>query len=272
MEFKKWLEMSSLRDILKNVPQSAIWHSEGDVFTHTRLVRKTLPVAIKMFEKARSEETFSNLSSVSSEDIMLLKIIAWLHDIGKRSVSGYKYPDKTIEPLSNFPGYTAKQLMSPEFGPGKWTAHGHEGPEHYEPQIKKLGPKWQSILDNLSPEDKEIVWFVVPKHMEFTEKGLSRHIKQTIDIDGKFIPDRKIKIWIVFKLMDLMGRGSGMDVASGEEFLNVLIKVAEEKKRKNLRKKVEPDNPEDFAKYLQAKGLSPEAIQTAVQGKFLGRI
>jgi hypothetical protein len=127
-------------------------------------------------------------------------------------------------------------------------------------------------LDNLSPEDKEIVWFVVPKHMDFSEKGVSRHIKQAIDIDGKFNSDRKIKLWIVFKLMDLMGRGSGLDVASGEAFLNALIKVAEDKKRKNLRKKVEPDNPEEFAKYLQAKGLPPEVIQTAMKGKFLGRI
>ncbi|MCK9458368.1 MAG: hypothetical protein M0R80_01845 [Proteobacteria bacterium] len=273
MEFKNWLEMSSLRDILKNVPQSAQWHPEGSVFLHTRLVRKALPVAVKMFEKARGEEAFSNLPSVSDGDIMLLRILAWLHDVGKASTAGYKYPDNTIKPLSDFPGHTVKQMMSPDFGPGKWTAHAHEDPEHYEPQIKKLGNKWQSILDNLSPEDKEIVWFVVPKHMEFSEKGLSRHIKASIGIDGKFAPDRKIKIWIVFKLMDLMGRGSGLDIESGKSFLEILMNVAEEKMRKSLRTKpVEPNTPEEFAKYLLAKGVKPDVVQAAVRGKFAAYI
>ena len=271
MGFRRFIEMSSLRDLLKDIPQSARWHGEGSVLKHTLLVRKALPIAVDMFEKARQEEAFSNLPPIGNGDIMLLRIIAFLHDVGKSNpkITAYKYPDSTIKPLSDFPGYTAKQMMSPDFGPGKWTAHAHEDPENYEPQIKKLGSKWQSILDNLSTEDKEIVWFVVPKHMEFNEKGLSRHIKASIGVDGKFAPDRKIKIWIVFKLMDLMGRGSGLDIESGKSFLEILMNVAEEKRRKNLRTKpVEPNTPEEFAKYLLAKGVKPDVVQAAVRGKF----
>jgi hypothetical protein len=270
--FKNWLEMSSLRDLLKNVPQSQQWHPEGSVFAHTQLVRRALSTAVDMFEKIRENELFSELPPVYNEDRRLLKIIAWLHDVGKSSSTGYKYPDGSVEPLSNFYGKIAKELMSPEFGGGKWTAHGHEEPENYEPQIKKLRT-WQNILEKLSPEDKEIVKFVIERHMDFSEKGLSKYIKQGIGIDGKFLPDRKIKIWIVFKLMDLMGRGEGLDMQSGREFLNILIKVAEEKKRKNLRiKPIEPDTPEEFANYLLAKGVKPDMVQAAVRGKFAGRM
>lgn len=46
--------MSLLRSMLRGVPQSPKHHPEGDVYSHVRLVRRSLNDAVKM----RSEQPF----------------------------------------------------------------------------------------------------------------------------------------------------------------------------------------------------------------------
>ncbi len=64
--------MSTLRDNLKGVPQDEEFHPEGDVWTHTRAVRRSLDEAMRMTNVMLTEEQRN-----------LLRVAAWLHDVGK---------------------------------------------------------------------------------------------------------------------------------------------------------------------------------------------
>jgi hypothetical protein len=261
MGFKQWLEMSSLRDTLKQVPQNPNWHSEGDVYAHTRLVRQALPTAVQMFEKVRSDTNspFAQLTPVDAADTKILQIAAWLHDLGKASATTYNTPDKTQTPLAAFQGHSVSQLLDPNFqqGKGKWQSIGHEDPQHYIPVLQQLGRPWQNMIEKLSPQDKDCLFFVVDKHMDLQSSMRSALRKQMIQ-NGKFLPDRKNKLWIVFKLMDVMGRGNGTDIASGEEALQKILDAA---KVNNPTPRARPQTAEELRQSLVQKGLSPETIQ-----------
>ena len=275
MGFRNWLEMSTIRDLLTGVPQNPKYHPEGDVWTHVRLVRKSLPAAVQMFEQARAQEgsPFSNFTPVSKQDEDILRLAAWLHDIGKNTATAYTNPDKSRTPWTNqnFQGYSVQQMMSPDFGPGKWQSIGHEEPTHYQPLVKQLGHQWQVMLEKLSPEDKDTLWFVVDRHMDFNEQGITRKMRQmTIGEDGKFLPDRKYKLWIIFKMMDSMGKGGGVDLASGEALLSKIITAALEKKQSKERQsqqQAQPD-PEVLRAQLKQKGLTDRKIAEIIALKF----
>ena len=271
MGFKVWLEMSSLKDLLKGVPQSAKWHPEGAVWNHVRLVRQALPAAVSMFEKVRADKTspFCRFTPVSKQDEDILRLSAWLHDIGKGSATAYTNPDKSRTPLSDFEGFGVEDLMSPDFGQGKWQSIGHETPRHYEPMMGKLGGPWQAMLAKLSPEDKDCLFFVIQKHMDLDSRtGIHKTLRnQMIGGDGKFLNDRKFKLWIIFKLMDVMGRGEGLDRAEGEAAIQMMIASCETKKAVPQPQKA-PQTPQEMQKMLQAKGLPPEQIRQIIAKKF----
>ncbi|NME67236.1 AAA family ATPase [Flammeovirga aprica] len=69
-----WLEE------LKNIPQDAIWHQEGDVFTHTKMVVEAL---LKM-------EDFKDLDSTAQYILFLSTLF---HDIEKRSTTTHEIID-----------------------------------------------------------------------------------------------------------------------------------------------------------------------------------
>ena len=184
---------TKLADILKPVPQSPKHHAEGDVFTHTRMVRSRLPIAIEFVKKEQQNNpnsVFKNLDmNLSANDIKILKLAAWFHDIGKASAT--KVDQET----------------------GKITAHGHESAKHYLPQIERLSGNLKNIYNSLSTVEKDILHFVIDNHMSLNqETGLPRKLWSAIyDDEGNIKNDTKSKLLIIFIIMDRTGRLKAVD-------------------------------------------------------------
>lgn len=269
MRFRKWFEMSSLRDMLSKVPQSPKWHPEGSVFAHTRLVRKALENAIALYQ---SYAPIAGIfGPVNDEDRTILRLAAWLHDTGKTSASAWTHPDGSQTPYTEFPDRNVNQMMSPDFGEpgGKWQSIGHEEPQHYEPQIQKLGSQWQQVLQNLSPQGQELLWYLVQRHMDFGDDGFHKILmNQMFDAQGNVLPERRFKLLIVFKLMDIMGRQGGDPRAI--QLLKSIETVIAEKKGWAARQAARrgPEDREGFTRWLQAKGLPEDQIAAILQNKF----
>lgn len=264
--------MSSLRDLLTGVPQSPRWHPEGDVWAHTRLVRRSLEPAIQAYNASPLSQI---MGPVTGEDTYLLRIAAWLHDAGKSSATAWTNPDDSKTPWTDFQkqGFNVRQMMSPGFGQpdGKWQALGHEDPEHYEPSVNKLGPKWQSILQSLPPEDQNILQFLVQQHMRFGDDGPHASvINQMFDAQGNVVKDRGTKLLFILKLMDNMGR----DVDSGraENLLQSVMSAIEYKRTQAERQAARrgPEDREGFIQWLRAKKLPEDQIATILRNKFGG--
>lgn len=187
MKFIDYVLESSLRKILKVVPQNSKHHSEGDVFTHTRMVRSRLPLALDFInkEKIKQDTIFSNVNTnLTKSEERILKLAAWFHDIGKAS---------------------ATQTDSET---GKITAHGHESPKHYLPMLDKLSGSLKQLYEILTLEEKDILYFVIDNHMSLqVPHGFPRKIYDKIfDENGKIKNEPKAKLLIIFIIMDRTGR------------------------------------------------------------------
>lgn len=187
MKFSTYINEATLRQMLKVVPQNPKHHSEGDVFTHTRMVRSRLPLAMDFIakEKLKPDSIFSNLDlNLSSREMRILKLAAWFHDIGKASASEINQET------------------------GKVTSYGHENAKHYMPMIDKLSGNLKQLFENLTPEEKEILYFVIDYHMSLqVPHGFPRKIYEKIfDDNGKVRNDSKAKLLVIFIIMDRTGR------------------------------------------------------------------
>jgi len=90
---------------MKNVPQDPIWHAEGDVFTHTRMVVDALI-------------NFEEFQSLSDLDKHILVTAALLHDVEKRSTTTEEVIDgktRIISPRHAKKGeFTARAILYKE--------------------------------------------------------------------------------------------------------------------------------------------------------------
>jgi hypothetical protein len=258
MSFKLWLIESSLRDLLKDVPQNPDHHAEGDVFRHTKMVRNSLEIAKRLLEKEQGIFPFSKINfDLSDKEEKILKISAWLHDIGKASattVDGVHWKDA--------PSHT-----------GKISAHQHDQSHHYEPMIDKLGSSWGAIISALTPDEIQDVYFCIDYHMSLGSGSFSKKVSSIIlDQDGNYKNERRVKLLLYIITMDWAGRISGnkggengaIDAIKG--FKNSANKLLEKNKIINSRKKVSIDDPKEFI--LSLKGRPVEIIKKAFQNKF----
>jgi hypothetical protein len=256
--------MSSLRDILKDVPQSAKHHIEGTVWKHIRLVRCALPIAEGMFEEERRKgPPFSDYGHITEYERKLLRAAAWLHDVGKASTTAWTHPDGSKTPWQEL------GVKLPDDG-GRLQSLQHEEPDYYEPVLRQLGIVWQGMYEKTSPEDRDILRFLVDEHMGFVGEKVSRgFVHVLMDDRGVLRSDTRVKLLIVFKLMDVIGRGSMM-VEEGREFLAEISRATERRRRfwaAQLEKNA-PVSREDFVLKLRAKGLTDALIQQAAKGKY----
>ena len=256
--------MSSLRDILKDVPQSAKHHPEGTVLTHVRLVRRALPIAEGLFEEERHKGLpFSDYGPLTGHERKLLRAAAWLHDVGKAATTAWTHPDDSRTPWQELGG------KMPDDG-GRLQSLRHEEPDYYEPVLRQLGIAWQKMYEKTLPEDRDVLRFLVDEHMGFVGEKVSRgFVHVLMDDRGVLRPETRVKLLIVFKLMDVIGRGSMM-VDEGREFL-VEIRRATERRRRFWAAQLEKSIPisrEDFVLKLRAKGLTDALIQQAAKGKY----
>ena len=258
MNFKLWLIESSLRDLLKDVPQNPDHHAEGDVFKHTKMVRNSLSIAEKLLKKEQGIFPFSKINfDLSDKEEKILKICAWLHDIGKASattIDGTHWKDATNKS-------------------GKVSAHQHDQSHHYEPMIDSLGSTWKSILAALSPDEIQDVYFCIDYHMSLGNGVFSKKASSVVfDQDGNYKNERKIKLLLYIITMDWAGRISGskggengaLDAIQG--FKNSAYKLLEKNKIINSKKKTSIDDPREFI--LSLKGKPTEVIKKAFINKF----
>ncbi|UZR96755.1 AAA family ATPase [Chondrinema litorale] len=87
---------------MKDVPQDAIWHAEGDVFTHTKMVVEAM-LSLPEFQELDEQEKHILFAS------------AMLHDVEKRSTTTTEIIDgkqRTVSPKHAKKGeYTARKIL-----------------------------------------------------------------------------------------------------------------------------------------------------------------
>jgi CRISPR/Cas system-associated endonuclease Cas3-HD len=254
MSFKKWFNESSLRDLLSPVPQSPIHHEEGNVFVHTRMVRKSLDLAKSLLEDKSYKFPFTNINfNLSQKEEKILKISAWLHDIGKASAT-------TIDGKHWADG-----------GTGKIQAIGHENPNHYLPNIDKISIA-KKFLNNLSKEELDNVYFAIDHHMSLKNDAFSKKVMNMIlEENGNYKNETKVKLLLYLIVMDWSGRISGQKggMQGGLDAIKGFVNSANIHKDKNKKNKIAINDPYEFLKSLQGK--STEIIVNAFKNKF-GRL
>jgi hypothetical protein len=274
ISFKNWLEMSSLRDLL-NVPQSPVHHPEGDVFTHTRMVRQSMDRAIEVLKEAQkdSNSAFSKLNlSLTPDEINILRLAGWMHDIGKVGATAWTTDTEDRIPWTELPD-------EPDL-PGKgWQSIGHERPEIFEPEMQKLGPHWQKMYKKADEKDRQDLWFIIQNHMTLNKKGFGKHGFDWVDDNGKYKNIRRVKLLLILILMDRLGRGETVDKWDDvPSTLKQMQKTADDKMRKiaYLRHREEEqaelklaiDTPEKMIQWWHKLGKPPHALPGALKGKF----
>lgn len=193
MNFKEYiLKEASLRQILKPVPQNPHHHAEGDVFTHARMVRSRLPHVVEFLksEGLKKESPLSNLDPrLTPSEERVLKMAAWLHDIGKASVTKWN-PEKE-----------------------KLTSYGHERPESYKPQLDRLSGPLKSMYESMPEFELDVLHFVIDNHMSLRPGAgfPKRLLPEIFDDYGKVRNEMKPKLLVMFILMDRTGRLRGED-------------------------------------------------------------
>lgn len=195
MSFREWLDESTLRKLL-DVPQNPQHHGEGSVYIHSKMVLAQLENAIETLQKAqKTTDSLSNLNlNFTPEDKKVLRLAALLHDIGKgptTTIEGKPWKDNPDGDLT-----TAKSI-------------DHESPEHFNSAMRELlkSPLWQKIYNSLSFDDKKDLWFVIRNHMALHDVGFSKRLtNRYMDENGRYRDERRIRLLLVFIIMDRTGR------------------------------------------------------------------
>lgn len=251
-------------DIIGKVPQRPDYHAEGPVGVHTRMVRGKLEPAIKLMQQSAGDpdSPLSNLDlNFSKEDVNILRLAAWLHDLGKASstnIGGVHWKDA--------PGGDITQARAPE----------HQMQYHFNPMARELlhSPMWKKMYDNTSMEDKKTLWFVIRNHMDISKTGFGKELnRRLMGPDGKYKNSRRVKLLLTLILMDRMGRIGSSEEAkfSGpEDYLATLGKNAAKHKarlEKMAQKQSEPVSS-DPVLFLRTVGdnLRKSAVKKGYKG------
>jgi len=245
------------RSSLEDVPQDPNHHPEGNVLSHIKLVRKAIPKATEALKELKNYPVFGdileNLDFIfTSEEMQILFMSAWLHDIGKSTAT-------TIDGIH--------YLLNPK--PGKIQAINHERPNHYAPQIEKLLGLAPNSISSFYNKNKDIIEFLIQRHMDFAQGGFGKKVLAEFFKDGKIINDRKFMMLLVLMWADKMGRGV-VDISKNNDKLQLAASRSKEIEAKIVAQKKSKfsGDREEFVNMLRKKGLSDKAIEKAVSQKF----
>jgi len=268
MKFADWLEnrrdlAKGYKNILHGVPQEPSHHPEGDALAHTRLVRKAIPRAIEELKSLqRSHPQLSNVLSnlnfdVSPKEMEVLKISAWLHDIGKASAT-------TVGGLP---------FLTPVPMTGKIQSIGHQDPEHYMPQIEKLKDIAPPETIELFKQNEPLIRFLVDHHMDFVNDKFSRNVVDEFFRDGKIVDDPRIKLLLILMWSDKMGRKPEEIVLKGiAKNADKLAKSAEFGLKRQRRLENQPKSfggtPDIFVQDLRSRGVDDSVIAKQLPNKY----
>ena len=252
-DFKQFFEIeffmeNGLRSIIGGVPQRPDFHREGPVGAHSRMVRRQLDNAMSTIQRAAADPN-SALSSLdvnySPEDINILRLAAWLHDLGKASAT-------TID------GKPWKEVPNYDMSTAKITGKKHEMPHHFNPMARQLltSPLWKQMFDAASFEDKKTLWFLIRNHMDIGKEGLGKRVlRRYVGRDGKYINDRRIKLLLTLILMDRLGRADAEDPGIYLNYYNKGASKQAVKLQRQGEKQSEPGS-NDPVEFLQSVGAS----------------
>jgi hypothetical protein len=273
--FKNWLLVEDSRslarnytDLLKNVPQDLEHHPEGDALTHIKLVRKAIPNAINRLNALKSSPPFSDVLgdmdfTVTSEELQILYISAWLHDIGKATattIGGVNYD------------FLRQMDIQYQNSPSRIKAIGHDSSPHYSPLIKSLEKFAPANTKALYEKNKTLIDFIIDHHMQlgkFPKSFIREHFN-----NGKALNTQKLKLLLILMWADKMGRTPDSVVkAIGENERKLLDCAKESIKQKLSQEKTSTrqksfNDPETMIKQLMQNGLSKENIIKAIKGRF----
>jgi hypothetical protein len=273
MRFTLWLTLdegrrelaTAYRSSLQGVPQDPIHHPEGDVLNrrgdvrgqgHIQLVRKALPGAVSELNKLKITPPFSNILSdidftLNSEEVKILSMAAWLHDIGKATAT--KVDPKT----------------------GKIHAIGHEDPEHYLPQLEKLKELAPPETVNLYIKNATLINFLIERHMDFVNKdGFPSSVLRAYFQNGKVKNTEEMKLLLILMWADKMGRRPEETIAksiSGNADRLAISSNRSTKKDANIANQSKPfiGDPVTMNAALLKKGLNDRTQRyQALRGKF----
>lgn len=255
----KKVTKSKLREILSPIPQDLRHHPEGDVFTHTRMVRNALGQAEKILRRARADEfCLTNLDFyLEDEEVTLLCYAAWMHDIGKIGATTLNIDGHHVlynQHLDRFASW------------GRWQAINHELPQFFKPQMRKLeGTLWEQAWNKAKLRDKVDLFFIIKNHMRFSIKTA----KSMVDNEGRYKDERRIKLLLVLMIMDCLGRGEETNpLESALERIQWFAKMAKSAKAKINHPQSNPA-PNDPIAFIQALSNKPyDVIRMAFKGKF----
>lgn len=244
-------------DALRDVPENPEHHPEGNTLKHVKLVRRAINVAATELQSLKQSPVFSEILSnldfrLTEEDIGVLNMAAWLHDVGKT----------TATTIGGVPFRDAKDSS------GKIQAIAHEKPEHYGPQIEKLIALAPNSTRTFYESNRELINFLIERHMDFAHGGFPNKIISAYFENGKIKNERNIKLLLVLMWADKIGRAKVADLAKNIDQL----RIASEKSQKasSVKAKTKPfgGSESDFRDMLRARGLGDEAIEAAVKSKF----
>jgi len=267
MKFKEWFQAESAKELarqysqsLKPIPQDPKHHPEGDVLTHIKLVRKSIPQAISYLLQLKSKEPWSTILQdidivPDARQMEILKLSAWLHDIGK-------IPTTTITTDSGTRHWTEPGDA------GKIRSLRHEDPQFYQPEIDKLADITPPEIRKTYEENRSLFDFLIQRHMDVSKGGFPKSFVAEYFKNGKLIPDEKIKLLLILIYSDKMGRNP-QSQESIDKNDQALI-AASEKSKINAEKNKQPKfgTPQEMIQSLKTKNLPISQISKAVKDKF----
>jgi len=263
--------MSTLRELLSEVPQAPEPHPEGDVFVHTRMVRRSMSLAVDILRAAQvwPDSSLTELDfNLTDEERNIVRAAAWMHDIGKLVTTtlnvGYhiSWNNRFVK------GGVAQYAYR-----GRWQALEHERPYRFKQAMRKLkGSLWEPIWHNSTFEAKKDVFFIVRYHMGLghgdSRFGFGRRLsRRWVTPEGKYKNKRRFKLLFVVICMDRLGRSVPKVVTSACDAVAMFEDGARFVVRQSERQsEPAPDDPVEFLRML--KGKPEQVIRKAFRGKF----
>jgi hypothetical protein len=263
MRFREWMVAEGMRelakaysDALKDVPENPVHHPEGTTLKHVKLVRRAILSAGQALQDLKSEPAFDEILSnldfrLSEDEVRVLIMAAWLHDIGKT----------TATTIGGTPFRDAPDLS------GKIQAIGHEKPDHYAPQVDRLLALAPDSTARFYESNKELINFLIERHMDFSHGGFPNRVISDYFEGGKVKNDRRIKLLLVLMWADKMGRAKAADLAQN---MNKLRASAAKSLKVPRKSSAFSGTEDDFRAMLKSRGLDDASIESAVKAKFGG--
>jgi len=253
MQFKNWLIEASFRDLanlykskLAGVPQDPVHHKEGNVLIHSRMVRKSIKQAHTILSSYTGD--LGNVLSLinfnlSPEELELLALATWSHDIGKVTATGVD-------------------------DNGKIHARGHQDKNHFMPQLQDLEKVSTEKTKQLYYQNKDLVDWLIEHHMDFVSGSFGKSFIADNFDNGRVKPTQRMKLLLILMWADQLGRGT-VSLSGNEKALLTSAKTSLIRSN-NIAKQSKPFSGDaaSFVQLLRQRGLDNSVIKQSLKNKF----